>query len=200
MPLVVDKATGKKFGKSEGNAIWLDPEKTSPYQFYQFWLNTSDESVIDYIKLFTFLSLDEIAELATEHESNPGARTAQKRLANEVTKFVHGAEVVRSVVEVSDILFGNESIAQISDSGKVLLLENAPSCGVSVGVSIVDTLVECGLASSKREARTFIESGAVSLNGIKIESTEYQLEPSVFVSDIALLRRGKKSYCVLNSK
>lgn len=198
MPLVVDKATGKKFGKSEGNAIWLDPEKTSPYQFYQFWLNTSDESVIDYLKLFTFLTLEEISEIATEHESNPGARVAQKRLAEEVTRFVHGEESVQLVAEVSGILFGSEPVEQVTENAKGLLLENAPSCTIEAGMSMVDVLVLCELASSKREARTFIESGAVSLNGTKIESVEYQLESSVFTSGIALLRRGKKSYCVLN--
>lgn len=200
MPLVIDKATGKKFGKSEGNAIWLDPEKTSPYQFYQFWLNTSDESVIDYLKLFTFLTLEEISEISTIHESNPGARAAQKRLAKEVTRFVHGAESLQLVAEVSDILFGCEPIEQVTENVKALLLENAPSCTVVEGASMVDVLVECELASSKREARTFIESGAVSLNGSKVDSVDYRLDVSQFVSEIALLRRGKKSYCVLNLK
>ena len=105
-PLVVDKATGKKFGKSEGNAVWLDPMQTTPYEFYQFWLNASDESVVDYLKLFTFLSLDEIDTLKQEFETNPGNRLAQKTLAFEVTKVVHGTEAAEAARRVSQILFG----------------------------------------------------------------------------------------------
>lgn len=197
MPLVTDKATGKKFGKSEGNAVWLDPVKTTPFSFYQFWLNTTDENVIDYLKLFTFKTLDEIAGIEKEMAANPGLRTAQKTLAYEVTTFVHGKETTELVKEVSDILFGDESITDITDSAKNLLLENAPTCNVQKDSLLVDVLVESGLASSKREARTFIESGAVSINGEKSDDTEYTIPETLFTAGIAILKRGKKQMCVL---
>jgi len=157
VPLVTDKATGKKFGKSEGNAVWLDAKKTSPYDFYQFWFNTSDENVVPYLKLFTFLSLDEIADIEKEVAENPSGRHAQKRLAEEVTKFVHGDSVT---------------------------LET-PSHKVKRGTSVVDVLVEGGLAKSKREARTFIEDGAVTLNGERIKDVDAEISEGV-------LQRGKR--------
>lgn len=197
VPLIIDKATGKKFGKSEGNAVWLDAEKTSPYAFYQFWLNTSDESVIEYLKLFTFIPLEEIAEIEKDFRTNPGSRSAQKRLAKEVTEFVHGHETMLLVQEVSDILFGDISVKDISVTGKELLLKNAPSHKVNKEKLLIDVLVECGLASSKREARTFIESGAVSMNGDRIETIEETISDGTFFSGISLLRRGKKQFCVL---
>ncbi|MDC1205551.1 tyrosine--tRNA ligase [Candidatus Pacebacteria bacterium] len=197
MPLIIDAATGKKFGKSEGNAVWLDADKTSPYTFYQFWLNTSDESVISYLKLFTFLSLEEISVIEQEHSANPGKREAQKKLAEEITTFVHGKETMLLVQEVTDILFGEGKLTDISVSGKKVLLENAPVVHIQIGVLVVDTLVVSGLASSKREARTFIESGAVTINGVKIENIEEVLSSEFFTADIALLKRGKKNLSVL---
>lgn len=195
MPLITDKATGKKFGKSEGNAVWLNSEKTTPYAFYQFWLNTSDESVIDYLKLFTFLTLDEIADLEKEHEENPGVRVAQKRLAQEVTTFVHGEENTKAVERASAALFGEVSFGELSLEEVAMVKESAPSCSTKEGVALVDLLVESMLASSKREARTFIASGAVQINGEKITDVEEVLS---FVSgEVFLLKRGKKNLCVV---
>lgn len=154
-PLVVD-AAGKKFGKSEGNAVWLDAEKTSPYDFYQFWFNTSDEQVIDFLKMFTFLSLDEIAEIETEFEKEKSARFAQRRLAEEVTRVVHGDVVIET-----------------------------PSRQFSKDTTIVEALVAGGLAKSKREAREFILSGAVTFDGEKIVDPDSPLRAGV-------LQRGKK--------
>ena len=196
-PLIIDKTTGKKFGKSEGNAVWLDPEKTSPYHFYQFWLNVADENVIDYIKLFTLLSLDDIAQIETTHGMAPHERQAQKVLAEAVTTIVHGEAMTRAVKSVSEILFGEGDVSLLDETGKQMLLENAPTYDSSEGSSIVDALVLGGLASSKREARTFIESGAVSLGGEKITDTEAVLEANHFTNHIALLKRGKKNYVVL---
>lgn len=193
VPLIVDKATGKKFGKSEGNAVWLDPQKTSPYQFYQFWLNASDESVIDYLKLFTFVPLIEIEDIAKEHEVNPGAREAQRRLAYEATKLVHGEVAATAATEVSLVLFGTDPITSVSDEARAMILETAPTCEVTVGDALVDVLVNSALATSKREARTFIESGAISLDNQKIESVETIIENS----GIHILKRGKKQLCVL---
>ena len=197
MPLVVDKATGKKFGKSEGNAIWLNPEKTSPYQFYQFWLNTSDESVIDYLKIFTFLSLEEISEIEMEFAANPGARLAQKRLAHEVTAFVHGLDVCVSVERASEALFGSVPFSELTVGEVDMVKESAPSISIKDGLLVVDVLVAANLASSKREARTFIESGAVQINGLKIEDVERAVTKEVDGENV-LLRRGKKQYAVVS--
>ncbi|MEY3783908.1 MAG: hypothetical protein RLZZ230_230, partial [Candidatus Parcubacteria bacterium] len=172
VPLVIDKATGKKFGKSEGNAVWLDETKTSPYQFYQFWLNVSDESAVDYLKLFTFLTLEEIEVINQDFKLNPGQRAAQKSLALAVTEIVHGAESAQASQNVSEILFGGKSLEQLGDDEKNILLENAPQQKITSGMTLIDILIETGLATSKREARTFIESGAVSLNGEKVEVLE----------------------------
>lgn len=199
-PLVIDKATGKKFGKSEGNAVWLDPEKTSPYQFYQFWLQAGDEGVIDFLKRFTFVSLEEIAEIEQEFSANPGARSAQKRLAYEVTRFVHGEEEAESAQKVSGILFGGEPLGSLTPEEAATLRENAPTCEVAIGDLVVDVLVASGLASSKREARTFIESSAVELGGIKIDTTETLIAEGIFHDDLAVLKRGKKQMCVLVRK
>lgn len=195
--LVIDKATGKKFGKSEGNAVWLDAEKTSPYQFYQFWLNVSDDSVVDFLKRFTFLSLEEIAGVEQDFMRNPGDRLAQKRLAYEVTAFVHGKEVVDNVVVVSEILFGDRSVDEITTEVKDLLLTNAPTTNIQSGTTVLDVLVESGLASSKREARMFIESGAVLVNDEKVTSTDMLLDDSLSVQGLVFLRRGKKRLSIL---
>ena len=192
MPLVTDKATGKKFGKSEGNAIWLDPEKTSPYNFYQFWLNTSDENVVDYLKLFTFLSLKEIATIEQDFAENPGARSAQKRLAYEVTSFVHGVETTDALVRVSNVLFGGGSLLELSEEEITILKKNAPLITVTDGIGMVEVLVQARLATSNREARTFIEGGAVQINGKKVESTDTKITKEVF-GELLLLKRGKKS-------
>jgi tyrosyl-tRNA synthetase len=197
VPLVVDKATGKKFGKSEGNAIWLDAEKTSPFVFFQFWFNTSDESVIDYLKLFTFLSLEEIREIEKEFSSNPSSRSAQKRLAHEVTTFVHGAPTTESVAKVTEILFGNELSAPLNSQEIEILKANAPTCEVSEGELILDILVRSKLASSKREARTFIESGAIEFANTKISDIEQKTETLHFAQGYSILKRGKKTLCVL---
>lgn len=196
-PLVVDKSTGKKFGKSEGNAIWLDETKTTPYEFYQFWLNASDESVIDFLKIFTLLPISDIANIEKEFSQNPGARLAQNTLAYEVTAFVHGTEIAKRVGEVSAVLFGEGNIASLDEAALSMLLEHAPKVKISGGQSLVDVLVDSKLATSKREARTFIESGAISLNEEKISDVNAVVNESDFTNEIALLRRGKKNLCIL---
>lgn len=196
-PLIIDKATGKKFGKSEGNAVWLDAEKTTPYAFYQFWLNVSDENVIDYLKIFTFLSLSEIETIKQSLEAEPGNRLAQKTLAAAVTTLVHGEELAQAATNVSEIIFGNRTLDEISPSEKNILLTNAPAIKVPLGSGIVDTLVASGLSSSKREARTFVESGAVSINGVKVLDVDAVVSEGSFQNGITLLRRGKKHICIL---
>lgn len=193
-PLVIDKATGKKFGKSEGNAVWLDAEKTSPYQFYQFWFNTSDESVVDFLKRFTFLPLDEIAHIGQEFEQNPGARNAQRILALEVTSFVHGKAAAESAAHAAAALFGDVPFTDLSESEIATLIANTPHCEVKPGTALIDVLVAAELASSKREARTFLESGAISVNGEKITDVAACMsgERSYY-----LVRRGKKQQVIV---
>lgn len=196
VPLIIDKATGKKFGKSEGNAVWLDVEKTTPYAFYQFWLNISDESVVDFLKLFTFLPFTEISILEKDLESNPGARLAQKTLALEVTTLVHGGEVVKKIIRATECLFGDIKISELSNEEIVLLKENAPLTEIEDDTLLVDSLVLSGLSSSKREARTFVESGAVAVGGVKVVDLEYQINKNTD-GELVHLRRGKKNVVLL---
>ncbi len=191
-PLTTD-ASGRKFGKSEGNAVWLSGEKTSPYQFYQFWLNVEDEKVIDYLKIYTFLSLDEIAGITKEHNIDPSTRIAQIRLAEEMTNFTHGEEATKSAARVSGILFEGSPLDDLSGADKEMLIKNAPVFEGAEGRPLVEVLVESRLASSKREAREFIESGAVTLGGEKLTDPEAKVE----FAELAILKRGKKNLVVL---
>ncbi len=196
-PLIIDKATGKKFGKSEGNAVWLDAEKTSPYAFYQFWLNASDESVEDYLKLFTLLSEQEIAAAMELHKRDKKERHAQQILAREVTRMVHGDEEVEKAENVSQVLFGDASIGSLDSSAIAILPTVAPSQAVTEGTSIVDALVASKLASSKREAKEFVQNKAISLNGEVVTDEKMELTKKEFVKGIALLKRGKRNVSVL---
>ncbi len=196
--LLLDKKTGKKFGKSEGGAVWLDPEKTSPYAFYQFWLNTDDVNAIDYLKLFTILSLEEIEKINNDFKNYPEQRSAQKNLAFEVTKFVHGEDVANSARKISEIMFEGEGVASLSDDEKELLLKEAPSFNVYEEMSIIDILVDSKLAQSKREAREFVENGAVTINNDKITDTMFRFNPELTDGSLAILKRGKKNKIVLS--
>jgi tyrosyl-tRNA synthetase len=195
-PLLVDKKTGKKFGKSEGNAVWLDPVKTTPFQFYQFWLNSDDEMVEELLTKMTLLSLEEITAVVKEHLKNPGDRMAQKRLAKEVTILVHGVEKAQSAEDVSNVLFGDGGVETLSSEGVALLQSAAPNCEVASGEDVADVLVKSNLASSKREAHQFLTDGAIKLNGEKIDETK-KLSESDFRYNIAFLKRGKNHLCVL---
>jgi tyrosyl-tRNA synthetase len=197
VPLIVDKTTGKKFGKSEGNAVWLDPEKTSPYQFYQFWLNTTDENIVDYLKLFTFLSLAEIANIEKDFALNPGSRAAQKILASAVTTIVHGEMTATTVAVVSELLFGDATLETLTDEQKLVITKNAPLYQLKEEMPLTEVLVASGLATSKREARTFIESGAISYNGQKITATDWTLSLEKAVNGVGILKRGRKQLSVI---
>ena len=168
-PLVVDPKTGKKFGKSEGGAVWLDATKTSPYMFYQFWLNATDEGVENFLRVYTEYSLDEIQNIVAEHNANPSARIGQKKLAMAVTTMVHGADKANAAAEVSSILFGdvNSENKEISNGALEMVQSEVPGMSGS-SKDIVDALVELNLATSKREARTLIEQGSVSVGGQKV--------------------------------
>ena len=191
-PLITD-ASGRKFGKSEGNAVWLSGEKTSPYQFYQFWLSVEDEKVIDYLKIYTFLSLEEIDSIEKEHNIDPSARVAQECLAREMVAFTHGEEAAESATRVSGILFQGGAIDSLTEADKQVLKDNAPMFESAQGQLLVDVLVESGLASSKREAREFVEGGAVTLSGGKVTDVDSKVE----FKGLAILKRGKKNLVVL---
>lgn len=187
-PLVINKATGRKFGKSEGGAVWLDANKTSPYAFFQFWLNVDDESVIDYLKLFTLLDREEIEAIAENHSVNPGARSAQKRLAHEVTSLVHGQERAENVIRVTEVLFGGAAIASLNQSALEILSKEVPV--VSVGKTLVEALVESGAASSNSEARRLLEGGSVSVDGVKTFD-------NITIDQVALVKKGKNSFILV---
>jgi len=196
-PLLVDKKTGKKFGKSEGGAIWLDAAKTSPFQFYQFWLNTEDDVLEEMLLKMTLLPKDEIDATLARHEENRGERIAQKVLAFETTKLVHGEDEAMLQEALAGVLFSSITtpFAPTEELSQMLRL-NAPTHRVTLGTMLVDALSESGLASSKREAREFIENGAVSLNGVVQKDIAMSLDDSMFVNGIALLKRGKRNVCV----
>lgn len=196
-PLIVNKSTGKKFGKSEDGAVWLDAAKTSPFKFYQFFLNAEDAALEDLFLKLTLLGKAEI-DLALEmHKRNPGARHGQQLLAREVTTLVHGADEAARAERISSILFDEGGMASLSKEELPLLLSVAPSSKVSVGMTLQDALVASGLASSKREAKQFLEDGAVALNGVSIGEDKLMLDTQDFPNGAALLRRGKRNVCVL---
>lgn len=195
-PLIIDKSSGRKFGKSEGNAIWLDSAMTSPYSFYQFWLNVSDEDVAERLKIYTLLTLDEIAGLEEQMRQAPQERKTQKTLAYEVTKFVHGEDSSNGAQAVSGVLFGNKDIDELSDADIAMLKSEAPTMAVNSG-TLVDILVESELSSSKTEARKMIEQGAVSISRVKILDVDFDITEDDFTNCIALLRKGKKNLVVL---
>lgn len=191
-PLVMNKATGVKFGKTEGGAIWLDSEMTSVYQFYQFWLNVDDQGVEDYLKIYTLLSKDEIASVINEFTSNPGARAAQKRLAHEVTKIVHGQERADAAVSATNALFGSGDFLELDEAGVAVLRQELPS--IDISDDLYDMLVQAGLASSKGDARNFHAAGAISVNGKKVLPDQ----EIVFRSGANLIKRGKNSFALIN--
>lgn len=195
LPLITDKATGRKFGKSAGNAIWLDPIKTSHYDFYQFWFNTPDESVIDYLKLFTFLPLSEIENIESQHQADPGLRTAQSTLAFEVSKFVHGQVIAEALKQAAELVFGNDPIWELDKDKTRLLFKYAPVLEASRTLPIIDLLIQSGLASSKREAREFLSNGAIKING---EPADMGADLASYASaDLAVIQRGKRNKVIL---
>ncbi len=188
-PLIIDKTTGKKFGKSEAGAIWLDEKKTSVYQFYQFWLNIEDNSAIDYLKIYTPLSREQIERLARESISAPSERAAQKALAFEVTQLVHGRERAESAQKVTEVLFGdNSGISQLSKDELSILADEIPT--YIAGRSVIDALVDQKIANSKGEARRLIESGAISINGEKINTDQTTIEHTI-------IKKGKNNFILI---
>jgi len=186
-PLILDP-TGRKFGKSEGNAIFLSAERTSPYDFYQFWLNLPDEGLEGYVKIYTELDKPAVDELMTRHAENPSERIAQKTLAYEVTKLIHGVEIADSVVKITTVLFGDHNISELSETDLDLLAKFTPVAAKDG--SLIDALVESELAKSKSDARQLITSGAISVNNEKITEDRN-------LNELALVRKGKNKFLLV---
>ncbi|QDP40888.1 tyrosine--tRNA ligase [Radiobacillus deserti] len=197
VPLIT-KADGTKFGKTAGGAVWLDPEQTSPYEFYQFWVNTDDRDVIKFLKYFTFLSFEEIDELEKSLEQEPEKRVPHKRLAEEMTKLVHGDEALEQAQRITEALFSGD-IASLNGKEIEQGFKDVPSTTFPVEeIGLVDALVEAKIASSKRQAREDIQNGAVYINGERNQDLAYVLtEEDRMDGTFVIIRRGKKKYFVL---
>ena len=203
---LITKADGGKFGKTEKGNVWLDPGKTSPYQFYQFWLNTSDEDAKKWIRIFTFLGRDIIDSLIREHESDPASRTLQKALAQEVTVFVHGEEEYKKAVETTIKLFANTNAAAESltiedlEGMEGVIKSDFPKEKIITGIDVVSFLAESGIFPSKGEARKMVQSGGVSINRKKVETIDFKIESSLLLHDkYLLLQKGKKNYYLVKT-
>ncbi len=198
---LVTTAAGAKFGKSDaGAAIYLDPALTSPYKFYQFWVNTDDRDVEGYLKLFTLKAREEIKQLLVEYKKDPGARTAQRELARDVTERVHGAAAVNGATAVNAILFSDRDPRQVEAGAFDVMAQEIPTSTVTArdGMSLVDALVQVGLVKSKSEARRSIEQGGVYVNQQRVKEVDRKLEPGDWLAGRnVLLRKGKKDYALL---
>lgn len=190
-PLITN-SDGTKFGKSEGNAIWIDAELTSPYAFYQFWLNTDDADVLERLKIFTFLTSDEIAEYGRLVESEPFRRAAQRRLALEVSTVVHGPDATAAVIAASEALFGQGDLTGLDAATLRSALDELPNATVVAGTSVLQALVDTGLVSSLSEGRRAIAQGGVSLDGTKVDDEATPITGDL-PGGVSVLRRGKKT-------
>ncbi len=184
VPLIVDKASGKKFGKSEGNAVWLDPSLTSPFKYYQFWLNLDDEGVADYIKIFTLIMPDEYEALMADFKANPSERAAQKYLAFEATKLVHGEAKAENARNATAALFGGTPFSRLMEAEVDMLSSELPTTTSS---TVVNALVSSGVCASNGEAKRLISSGAISVNGEKVAD-------DVTLSAPCLIKKGKNTF------
>ncbi len=184
LPLIINKATGKKFGKSEEGAVWLDAKKTTPYKFYQFWLNADDEGVGEYLKVYTLIQPEEFDSLMEEFKQNPSDRAAQKYLAYEVTKLVHGEEKAQSAQNVTATLFGDTPVKELLGDDLQMLAVEIPTTNAE---TVVSALVDTGIVESNGEARRLIEGNAISVNGEKITEDQPLKKPS-------LIKKGKNTF------
>lgn len=204
---LITKADGGKFGKTESGNVWLDPERTSPYHFYQFWLNTSDDDAVKYIKIFTLLSKDEVENLTKEHSEAPHLRVLQKKLAEEVTTMVHGKEALDQAIEASEILFGKgttETLRKMDEKTLLAIFEGVPTFNVAKeelenGISIIDLVADKSqVFPSKGEARRTVTGGGLSINKEKIESAEQTVNKENLLNNkYILVQKGKKNYFLI---
>lgn len=200
IPLVT-KSDGKKFGKSESGAVWLDADKTSPYEFYQFWINQSDEDVIKFLKYFTFLSKEEIDQLEQSKEEAPHKREAQKALAENVTRFIHGEDALNDAIRISQALFSGD-LKSLSAKELKEGFKDVPQVELSKDTTnIIDALIETGIGSSKRQAREDVNNGAIYINGERQQDVNYELtDEDKIEGAFTIIRRGKKKYFMVNYK
>lgn len=199
LPLITD-STGKKFGKSEGNAIWLDADKTSPFEMYQFWLNVNDDDAIKMLKIFTFLTLGQIEEIRIQFEAAPHERLAQKELAREVVTLVHGKEAYEHAVHITDILFGGGNLKELSAKDILSGMKSMPHYAVSASenLNLVELLISSGIEKSKRQAREDITNGAIYINGERVQDLEFVLSDQDKIDKaLTVIRKGKKKNFVL---
>ena len=198
VPLITD-ATGKKFGKSEGNAVWLNADKTSPYEMYQFWMNVMDADAVRFLKIFTLLPLDEIEEIGKQFEAAPHERLAQKILAREVVTLVHGEKAYKEALNITEQLFAG-NIKNLSVKELKQGLRGVPNYQVKANdnLNIVELLVTAGVVNSKRQAREDVQNGAIYVNGDRIQDLDYTLtDADKLENELTVIRRGKKKYFVL---
>lgn len=201
LPLLTT-ASGAKFGKSEAGNVWLDPAKTSPYAFHQFWLQVEDADVERLLRFFTFLPLEEIAAVMAGHASDPGKRVAQRRLADDVTGRIHGAASVARVTAAAAILFGGGDLATADAETLAMVAGAVPGTtvtqdAIAAGVPVADALVGCGLAASKGEARRGLEAGGFSINGVVTDHTRIVTGADALAGGVILLRKGKRSWAAM---
>ncbi len=200
IPLVV-KSDGKKFGKTEGGAVWLDASKTSPYEFYQFWINTTDDDVIKFLKYFTFLEKEEIEALEKSLNEAPHLREAQKALAENVTRFIHGQAALDDAIRISKALFAGD-LQSLSAMELKEGFKDVPQVELNhETTNIVEAIVESGISSSKRQAREDVNNGAIYINGVRQQDVNYELTNEDKIEDeFTIIRRGKKKYFMVNYK
>ncbi|MFW0759612.1 tyrosine--tRNA ligase [Staphylococcus cohnii] len=200
IPLVV-KSDGKKFGKTEGGAVWLDADKTSPYEFYQFWINSTDEDVIKFLKYFTFLSKAEINDLEKSLQEAPHLREAQKALAENVTRFIHGQDALDDAIRISQALFSGD-LKSLSAKELKEGFKDVPQVDLNHTTSnLVEAIIETGISSSKRQAREDINNGAIYINGERQQDVNYELSDDDKIDNaFTIVRRGKKKYFMINYK
>ena len=194
MPLIT-KADGTKFGKTAGGSVWLDPKKTSPYEFYQFWINTADAEVIKYLKIFTFMNRPEIESLQESVEQEPHLRKAQQALGEEMTRLIHGQDALDQAIRISKALFSGDLKALTAEEMKDAF-KDVPTFEMDkADKNIIDFIVEAGVSPSKRQAREDVTNGAISLNGEKVTDTAYEVISTDRLDDsFTIVRRGKKNY------
>ena len=200
IPLVT-KADGTKFGKTAGGAVWLDAKKTSPYEFYQFWVNTADADVVKYLKIFTFLSREEIEALEQSVETEAHLRKAQKTLAEEMTRLVHGEEALEQAIRITDALFKGDLKALTVEEMKDAFKDVPTAELAKEDYGLVDVLVEANVSPSKRQAREDIQNGAISINGDRVRELEYVVDATDRLEDtFTIVRRGKRKYTMIQYK
>lgn len=204
---LITKADGGKFGKTESGNIWLDPNRTSPYQFYQFWLNASDEDATKWIRIFTFLDRSSIEELEAIHKTDPGKRTLQKKLAEEVTRFVHGENGFNDAIATTEKLFANQhapaeslSIEDLKGMEGIVRAQIAKE-KILAGIDVVSFLADSGILASKGEARKLVQGGGISINRKKVESTDLKIDQSFLLHGRYILaQKGKKNYYLVSAE